>query len=103
MMHKDIFAEGLVWGDVQRIWRVWAFRKSGVLIVREGDEDDSRDGLTWCKSVFVEFDERSAESPLFFIMSESQRKAMEMPDSVYHELNMALARDYDDLRWRKRR
>lgn len=107
MIHRSIFAEGFACGpegaaDEGVVWRAWAFHRTGVLVTKEGEEaDDLGPGVTSCRSFFVEFDDKTETSPLFFILTEEQRKKVGMSDGIYHELNLSLARDYDSLR-RKR-
>lgn len=43
------------------------------------------------------------EGSLMLVMTPAQRDALGMDDRTYHELNIALQRDYDDLRRRKKR
>jgi hypothetical protein len=81
-------------------WIAEARAGTGVWVIRENGEHDEA-GAETLRGLMVDFPEQ--EGSLMLVMTPAQRESLEMDDRTYHELNVGLQRDYEDLARRKKK
>jgi hypothetical protein len=82
-------------------WIAEARAGTGVWVICEHGDYDADSGTQPLRGLMVEFPDQ--EGSLMLVMAPAQRESLEMDDRTYHELNVALQRDYEDLKRRKRK
>lgn len=81
-------------------WIAEARAGTGVWVIRSNNDYDRANGIESLRGVMVDFPDE--EGSLMLVMSPKQREDLGMDDRTYHELNLRLQRDYDDLRRRRK-
>lgn len=90
------------WIDEEGVgWIAEARSGTGVWVIRENGDRDADTGIETLRGLMTEFPEQ--EGSLMLVLTQEQRIILGMDDRTYHELNVQLVRDHEDLRKRKRR
>lgn len=83
-------------------WIAEARAGTGVWVIRDGnDEKALPDRSETLRGLYVDFPDQ--EGGLMLVLTPAQREDLGMDDRTYHELNVALSRDFEDLRRRRRK
>lgn len=82
-------------------WIAEARAGTGVWVIRGTGDYDRATGVETLRGLMVDFPEE--EGSLMLVLSQRQRDEIGMDDRTYHELNLGLQRDYEDLHRRKKR
>lgn len=82
-------------------WLAEARAGTGVWVIRSNDDYDQATGLETLRGLMADFPEE--EGSLMLVLSSKQRETLGMDDRTYHELNVRLQRDFEDLKRRRKK